>query len=373
MTTPTPRRTLSILGTRGVPACHGGFETFAENFSIHLAERGWDVSVYCQEIGHAPIREEMWNGVRRIVVHVPKDSALGSILFDLKAILHARKHSRNCLTLGYNTAIFNILLRGRGIRTLMNMDGIEWARAKWSLPARAWLYLNEYIGAHVSETLIADHPEISRHLQRHTKAEKIVTIPYGAETPTNIDVSCFEKFGVEPGAYAMLVARPEPENSILEIVRGWAREKRGMPLLVLGNYTDESPYHCIVKSHESDEIRFVGGIYDHRVLASLRCHSSFYIHGHQVGGTNPSLVEALACGNPVLAHDNRFNRWVAGDAALFFASEDECSTKIGTMIADKGLLANLATNARKRHAEALTLDKVNRQYEEICTDPRTGI
>lgn len=363
---PTSPRRVCILGTRGIPARHGGFETFAEGLAIHLVERGWDVGVYCQEDGYGPIREELWNGVRRIIVPSRDDSAVASMAFDLRCILHARKAFQNCITLGYNTAIFNVLLKMSGKSTIMNMDGIEWARAKWSPPARAWLWANEWIGARVSDRLVADHPEIARHLERHTNPTKIQTIAYGADTPTTANPDLLEEFDVRPGKYALVIARPVPENSILEIVRAYAREPRSAPLVVLGTYHPGVPYHEEVLASASPQVRFVGAIYDKARIQALRWHASVYLHGHQVGGTNPSLIEAMSCGNPVIAHDNRFNRWVASDAALYFKSEQECSSCLDLVLRDDSLRKRLSANAAKRHAEAFTLSRIHEAYERLC-------
>lgn len=361
----SPRR-MCILGTRGVPACHGGFETFAEGLALHLVERGWEVGVYCQEDGTGPIREEMWKGIRRILVPSRDNSALASMAFDFRCILHARSEYENCLTLGYNTAIFNSILWLSQKSTIMNMDGIEWSREKWSPPARAWLWANEWIGSRVSDRLVADHPEIARHLERHTPANKIQTIAYGADVPQSPDPAVLAEFGVQPGRYAMVIARPVPENSILEIVRAWARKPRGMPLLVLGTYHEGVPYHDAVLSHASNEIRFVGPVYDKARIQSLRWHSSLYLHGHRVGGTNPSLIEAMSCRNPVIAHDNRFNRWVAADGALYFSNETQCSESLDKLLSDEPLRLRLSGNAARRHAEAFTLGKVHESYERLC-------
>ena len=362
-------RRLSILGTRGVPAQHGGFETFADAFSQYLSRRGWKVNVYCQTRGKGPIREDDWMGVHRFLVPANGDSPLASMFFDLRCVLHARRQGVPCLTLGYNTAIFNLLLKMAGIPTLMNMDGIEWSRAKWSVPARAWLYLNELAGAWVSDHLIADHPQIALHLQRHTRPDRITMIPYGAEIPALPSSGHLDAFGVDPGRYALLVARPEPENSILEIVRSWSRCSRGMKLLVLGKYLpNESLYHQQILAQASSEVLFPGAIYDKDRLQALRWHAAFYMHGHRVGGTNPSLVEALASRNPVIAHDNRFNRWVAGNAGDFFSDEVECDLRIKEMIGDPSLRDRLSQNAQIRHRELFRIEKIHEAYEGTCID-----
>src|ERR1700712_642637 len=135
---------LRILGTRGVPANHGGFETLAEQLSLYLVKRGWIVTVYCQVEGKGPMHEDVWNGVHRVHIPSGRDTAMNTIVFDWKATRHAASTMGTCLTLGYNTAIFTALLKRAGLRNLINMDGIEYTRAKWGMLARLWFRVNEW-------------------------------------------------------------------------------------------------------------------------------------------------------------------------------------------------------------------------------------
>ena len=174
---------LLILGTRGVPAQHGGFETFAEKLSTHLVQKGWSVTVYCQEDWNRTVPyETMWGRVRRVHIPVKQAGPLGTLIFDLKAALHARKQPALGLTLGYNSALFNLVQRVRGKPNLFNMDGIEYQRATWGPFAQLWLRINERIACWSGTHLIADHPAIAAHLaQRSAKESDITVIPYGAD------------------------------------------------------------------------------------------------------------------------------------------------------------------------------------------------
>ena len=145
---------LRILGTRGIPASHGGFETFAQHLAAHLVKKGWSVAVYCQTENGEPIIEELWNGVRLIKISESRPDAFGTMRFDWNCIQHAAKSRELVLTLGYNTAIFSFLLRMRRVPHVMNMDGIEWKRSKWGLLARLWFYLNEWAGTFIPNHLI---------------------------------------------------------------------------------------------------------------------------------------------------------------------------------------------------------------------------
>lgn len=357
--------TLRILGTRGVPASHGGFETFAEHLALYLVAQGWRVVVYCQDDGVGPVFEDTWQGVERVHFPVAQEGPKGTIVFDWLATAHAAKHTDLCLTLGYNTAVFCALLRIKGIPNLINMDGIEWSRMKWGPVAKLWFWLNDWAGCWLGNHLVADHPQIKVHLQSRVSGNKITTIPYGADAVTAAPTAPIEALGLQPGKFLTVIARPEPENSLLEIVKGFSAKPRGMPLVVLGNYSDENAFHRAVKAAASAEVMFVGAIYDKAVVQALRFHSAAYVHGHQVGGTNPSLVEALGAGNAVLAHDNRFNRWVVGEGALYFNGADGFARCMDDLQANPDKLATLRAAGQARYLQAFTWRDVLKQYEDL--------
>ena len=164
-------------------------------------------------------------------------------------------------------------------------------------------------------------------------SEKITVIPYGTQAVTEADVSLLDSYNLKPNEYALIIARAEPENNILEIVSSFSQKQRNIKLVILGNYKpDESAYHKKVTESASDEVLFLGAIYDLAVTNALRFYTKLYIHGHSVGGTNPSLVEAIACSCPVLAHDNLFNRWVTDEKAHYFKDEKECLKELDDLL-----------------------------------------
>ena len=197
------------------------------------------------------------------------------------------------------------------------------------------------------------------------RGDKISMIPYGAVEVKEAPTEPILALDLQPKRYLTVIARPEPENSLLEIVSAFSRKPRGYRLAVLGSYSHDVPYQHAVMTAASKEVRFLGAIYDAKTVQSLRYHSTIYIHGHQVGGTNPSLVEALGAGNAVIAHDNRFNRWVAGDQASYFNSADELSEQIDLLLANPTLLSSKQTVSKNRFEEALTWPIVLQAYEEL--------
>lgn len=359
-------RSLRILGIRGIPASHGGFETFAERLAVWLVGRGWDVTVYCQENGDGPPRTGSWHGVRLVHVPVPFEGSRGSIVFDWRSVRHASRETGVVLTLGYNTALFGRVYRRRGVPHVVNMDGIEWRRAKWSAAVKLWFRFNERYACRTADHLVADHPEIKNHLARHVPADRITTIPYGADAVASPDEATLAGLDLRRDGYALVVARPEPENSLLEIVTGYSARPRGHDLVVLGDLRpEERRYDRAARDAAGPGVRFLGAIYDRGVLDSLRAGTRAYIHGHRVGGTNPSLVEAMGAGSAVLAHDNRFNRWVAGDGARYFRSARDVDDTLTALLPDDGAIARMRDASRQQFRARFRWEGVLQAYEAL--------
>ncbi len=359
---------IAILGTRGLPACHGGFETFAERFALYLVEHGWKVTVYCQKEGKSPIEEREWRGVNLVDVYVAGDTPLHTIAYDYKCVKHAVKQKFFILNLGYNTGFLNAYFRFSGHHTTINMDGLEWKRDKWPWPVKVWFYLNEILTCKLGNELIADHPEIARHLSTRVSDSKITTIAYGADDISRnelveADNRFIDTLGLKPNDYFVVIARPVSENSIYEIVAAFSQQERGKKLVVLGVFDFEnSPYHQKIEAVASDEVVFPGAIYEQGYVAALRYYSLGYIHGHRVGGTNPSLVESLGTGSAVIAHDNAFNRWVTNDEMLYFSTIDQCSNNIQALIDNTLLRDELSIASKDRFKAEFTWEKVLGEY-----------
>lgn len=361
-------RRVRILGTHGVPASYGGFETAAENVARFLVKQGWQVIVYCQVPGAGEITQDTWQGIERVLIPVETSGWRGTSKFDLLSVRHAVRHRDLCLTFGYNTAIFNVAQRLKRIPNVINMDGVEWSRARWGFARQAILYVNERIACFVGNRLIADHPEIERYLRTRARASKITTITYGADPIVDPPTAPVLDRGLTPGAYLTLICRPIPENSILELVQGFSRSRRGVKLALVGDYNPEDDdFHRQVMAAASDEVVFLGSIYDKAVLEAVRYHSIGYLHGHTVGGTNPSLVEAMAAGNPVVAHDNVYNRWVTDGNALFFTTADDVSAQLHLLLKSPQRRAELGAASLARFESEFTWDRVAGQYEALLT------
>ena len=360
------KRKLLILGTRGIPGNHGGFETFAQRLALYLVKRGWDITVYCQDSGDK-LTPETWKGINLVHIPTPNNSAFWSIIFDYKSTIHALNQNGIVLVLGYNTAIFSLLYRLKKRIVITNMDGMEWWREKWNGVQKSWLFINERCGVWFSDRLVADHPQIARYfIKGGVKPEKIVTIPYGTEAVETPKRELLAEYQLQGNDYVLVIARPEPENSILEIVEAFSRRQRGYKLIVLGRYQPKSnPYHARVMAAAGDEVEFVGGVYDRDKVHSLRYFARLYVHGHTVGGTNPSLVEALAAGTPVLAQNNHFNTWVAGDRSLYFNAASDCASQFDAILDDREALQAMRQASLQRFYDTFSGDRDLSDYEQL--------
>jgi glycosyltransferase involved in cell wall biosynthesis len=194
----------------------------------------------------------------------------------------------------------------------------------------------------------------------------LTTITYGADPVDDRPAAAVVSRGLEPGRFLTLICRPIPENSIAELVKGFSGKPRGYKLAVLGEYTpDEDPYHRLVVESASDEVVFLGAIYDKAEVEALRFHSVAYLHGHTVGGTNPSLVEAMAAGNPVIAHDNPYNRWVVEDGAVYFSTEDDVASLLDEILTSPIRLEQMSAVSHSRYEAEFTWEHVAGQYEQL--------
>jgi len=320
---------IGILGTRGIPNNYGGFEQFAEYLSPGLVQRGHEVYVY--NSSRHPYKEREWNGVQIIHCADPeqKIGTVGQFIYDLNCINDSRKRDFDILLhLGYTSdSIWHWRWPKKSIN-IMNIDGMEWMRSKYNKPTRRFLKFAESLAAKNAQVLIADSPQMQNHFWvNHGK--KPVYIPYGAEVFTQPNESIPGTYKLSPNQYFLLVARMEPENNIEMILQGWLTSEQAYPLLVIGNIANKFGKYLNAEFRHRD-IQFAGSLYDQYALNNLRYYSTRYFHGHSVGGTNPSLLEAMACRCNIAAHNNVFNKAVLQNGADYFSTANEVATIINT-------------------------------------------
>jgi hypothetical protein len=322
---------VAIIGTRGIPNNHGGFEQFAEYFSVYLVNQGQDVYVYNSSTHHH--KEITYKRVNIIHCYDPEDKigTAGQFVYDLNCILDSRKRNFDIiLQLGYtSSAIWQWLLPASAV-VITNMDGLEWKRSKYSKPVQLFLKYSEKLAIRNSNYLISDSLGIQQYLlEKHSV--KSTFIPYGAKLFNNPEESILDTFKLKPYQYNMLIARLEPENNIETILMGACNSNKKTTFLVIGRNDNKYGEYLKKKFEKFSFIRFIGGLYDLEQLNNLRYFSNLYFHGHSVGGTNPSLLEAMASQAFIVANNNIFNSAILGEDALYFNDSNDVSKIIGTV------------------------------------------
>lgn len=361
-----PKLRIAILGTRGIPNRYGGFEAFAAELAPRLAQRGHRVTVYCPH--DQPYQEPEYHGVR--LVHRPNPEGIlgtaGQFIYDLGCNLHSRREPFDVvLHLGYTSDSVWTRLWSPEAKHVTNMDGMEWTRAKYRPAVRAFLKKAEAWAARRSDLLIADHPVILKYLA--TKyATPAIYISYGAEIPEPSDEEAtlpeLTASGLRSGAYDLVLARMEPENKIETAIRAKLEAGGEIPLAIVSNDTG---YGAILKKRYAAEpmIRFLPAVYRPGGADALRRQARFYIHGHASGGTNPSLLEAMACRCRILAHDNPFNRGVLESNGFFYADTASLATLLRTLDPDRNFTEAIAGNL-ERIRTSHDWEHITNQYEE---------
>lgn len=322
---------IAFISTRGIPNNYGGFEQFAEYISVGLAARGHEVTVYSPHFH--PYKEDNYKGVRIKHIYSPETwmgSSVGSFFYDFASLKDALKKEDFDIIYeaGYTSIIpayiwFNVKKRRRPIFTT-NMDGLENKRSKFSPMVRRFLDWEERMAVKHSHHLIADNMGIHDYYkEKYGKESKFLA--YGADIHNDFNTGYLEEFGLKPEAYHILIARLEPENNIVMAIEGYLRSRENgcRPLIVVGKTNTPHGKELVERYGKEKSVRFIGGIYDFKKLDSVRHFSLAYFHGHSVGGTNPSLLEAMAAGCFVFAHDNIFNRAVLKGNALYYPSAEK--------------------------------------------------
>lgn len=357
---------IAILGTRGVPNYYGGFEQFAEFFSVYLVEKGHEVSVYNSH--NHPFQEKSFRGVNILHQYDPeyKFGTFGQFIYDYNCIIDSRKRGFDIiLQLGYTSnSIWFFLLPKKPI-IITNMDGLEWKRSKYSAPVRQFLKFAERLAAISSDYLVSDSLGIKSFLKKQYNKESTY-IAYGAHPFANPDEAVLHQYQVEQRQYNMIMARFEPENNLDMVLEGVVLQEDKTPILVIGNHNTKYGAYLKNKFAQHANIRFMGGIYNLEHLDNLRYFSNLYFHGHSVGGTNPSLLEAMASKALVMAHNNDFNRGVLKDNAYYFANAEEVKNLLGTIKKKDNL--QLVENNYKAIENDFNWDKINGAYLKLLED-----
>ena len=405
---------IAILGTRGVPPAYGGFETFAGELSRRLVQRGHEMTVYCRanvvipSVSEGPGREgrtnapsgaarppgslatlgmTRWHGVKRIVLPAIGHKYLETVSHTFLSALDALRRDFDVVLLCNAANAFVIpILKSARLPVAINVDGIERKRRKWNVLGRAVYATGEAFSASFADRVIADAEVIARYYREQYALEPLM-IPYGAEFPPEEDSDVLQRLGLRPRDYILYVSRIEPENNPLEVVEAYERaqglglraqdvaDPRGPeprapgpepPLVVVGNALYAPDLLAELHRHRSDKILFPGALYgaDYR---TLQRNALLYIQATEVGGTHPAMIEAMASGGCVLAHDTPENREVGGEAVGYFRlrPSETLSGTLRELLADPAKREALREAARRRAAERFSWEAVTDRYERL--------
>lgn len=356
---------IAMVGTRGVPARYGGFETCVEEVGARLADAGHDVVVYCRSTDPGAERPARCRGMA--LVHLPAVSrrSLETLSHTTLSVAHVAAHAPDAVLL-FNAANSPLLpvLRARRLPVATHVDGLEWKRAKWGPIGQRYYRTAEALAVRWSDALIADARGIQTYYEREFGVQSEL-IAYGAPSIVPEHPERLAELDLEPRRYHLVVARFEPENHVDVIVRGYCASGAIDPLVVVGSapYADE--YQSRVDRSADTRVRFVGAVWDQELLDELYANALTYQHGHSVGGTNPSLLRAIGAGAATDAYSVSFNRDVLGDAGRYWSTADEVGALVEAAEADRP--GTLARGERCRaRATAYRWDDVASEYEKLC-------
>ncbi|WP_347756906.1 glycosyltransferase [Agrococcus sp. ProA11] len=363
---------IAMLGTRGVPAAYGGFETAVEEIGARLAANGHEVTVFGDRTD-PEISEH--RGMR--IVHVPSVplKQLETLSRTGIATMRALARAKPDVAFVFNAANapYVSLLRAGRVPVAVHVDGLEWRRAKWGGAGRAYYRWAEQRAVRTADALIADAPGIAEYYATEFGAPTEL-IRYGAPVLQRGATAPLTAIGLEPERFHLAVARFEPENHVLEIVQGYRESDAQLPLAVVGSAPYSAEYtRAVHEAAAGDErIRLLGGVWDQELLDALYAHAYTYLHGHSVGGTNPSLLRAMGAGTATIAWDVDFNREVLDDDAWCFDSPASLAAILAQVEADEPQVIARGLRNQDRAIRDFRWDDVARDYERLALDLAAG-
>lgn len=362
---------VAIVGTAGVPARYGGFETLAHQLVLKLNRR-YDLSVYCSNKFYAiNDRKKVWHNADLQYLPLNANGAQ-SIPYDIISMVHAFMRADVLLVLGVSGGIMLPFIKWfTNKKIILNIDGLEWKRNKWNFWVKKFLKFSEYLAVKYSDIEITDNAAIQKYTSLHYKTLSSL-IEYGADHATRVPITDFDKkqYPFLNGLYAFSVCRIEPENNIHLILKAFSElpEKK---LVIVGNW-DNSAYGVSLRKKygQFENIILIDPIYEQRNLDILRSNCYVYMHGHSAGGTNPSLVEAMYLGLPVVAFDVSYNRATTEDRAFYFSDVESLKAIVeqNEVIHYKGNRLVMKIVADERY----TWDVIAEKYAAVIDDVMAG-
>lgn len=356
---------IGIVGTRGIPAKYGGFETFAEEVSPLLVRKGYQVTVYCDksDISNPPVSYKDVS-----LSYLPITKTNSPLKYYFTSLWHALKSEDIILVTGTAGSLFYFLNIYFRKKIVTNTDGVESRRAKWTPFKKLIIKFTEYLAVKNSTHLIADSKAITKYLldtYPKLKQTKVSTIEYGAYINNSFDQTILDKYNLVENDYYLVVSRLEPENNIKMIIDGYKLSNSSKSLTIVGNILSND-YSNLLLTEKTEKIKFLGGIYNPRELSVIRYCAFAYIHGHSVGGTNPSLLEALGSSNISICHDNVYNREVTNNQQIYFSQPIDFKNKTEELeqLSMESLI-KLKGDAKARIKKYYTWENIANKYSTL--------
>ncbi len=355
---------IAILGTRGIPHNYGGFEQCSEKLSERWVKNGHSVTVYNPDEHNYKKNEWKRVKIKHVFSKESKLGMLGTFIYDYFCLKSAVKEDFDViLNLGYvPSALFFYLKSKTRAKFITNMDGLEWKRDKWNSILKKFIKFCEKRAIKHSDILVFDNIGIRDYYLSHFNVEGTI-IEYGAEVFNKPDLNVLKRYNVKEYGYFLTIARFEPENNLKTIIEGFLKSKVTEPLLLIGNPNTKFGKSLVKDYANNLKIHFLGEIYNQKKLNTLRMLSKLYFHGHSVGGTNPSLLEAMAAGSYIVAHKNVFNRSVLENNGLYFENSENISKIIKSFDENKRKI--YAEKNRKKIIEFYNWDLIAEKYLKL--------
>jgi glycosyltransferase involved in cell wall biosynthesis len=355
---------IAIIGTRGVPARYGGFETLAEQLAVRLTDRGHRVTVYCRSAFASPA-DDFDSRVRRIILPGLRSKYLDTVFHTFLSILHVITTDVDvALICNVANSPFARIPRMFGIPTVLNVDGLDRKRRKWSFIGKAYLYICELLSLITPTRLLTDSRYIEKYFREKYGVASAV-IAYGAEVPEAIAP---EPSPFEAHRYVLFVGRLEPENNLELILKAYGQVQTDWPLVVVGSNPYRQKYERELRSLADSRVVFTGSVYGDRYW-ELQRNAGIFVMAGEVGGTHPSLVEAMAAGSSVLFLDTPENSETVADAGVSFKnSAADLAEKLQCLLASSDLRDRISARARERAATAYSWQTIANQYEALLCE-----
>jgi glycosyltransferase involved in cell wall biosynthesis len=368
---------VAVLGTRGIPASYSGFETAVEQITSRLVERGHTVTVYCRPHVVDPSMQT-WKGARLIHLRTIRNKYLDTFVHTFLSAIHAAYVLKPDVALFFiaGNSPLCLITRGRGIPTLINIDGLDSNRRKWNRFAKTYLRWAERVSPRMATRAITDSHAVAQIFEK-AFGKRIGVVPYGAEGPPETGTQTLERLGLEPRKYVLFVGRLEPENNPHLLVEAWARipteKTRGMSLVVVGGAPYASEYILRVRRAADPRVIFPGYVFG-RGYWELQRNAYLFCAPTEVGGTHPVILEALVAGNCVLVNDYEPNSETVGDAGVYFSGTDgvpDLARQLERLIDEPDVVEDYRARALER-AKQYSWDAVATAYEQLLLDMSEG-